>query len=406
MFRPPHRPKLATRAAAVAGCAAAALLAAACGSSSSASAPPSSAAAPPSGSGGASAAAPSGAGNASSAASSLVQRYTAVPAPFADSAPPIKDIARLKGDKVLYIPISLQIGVFQSTLASMQQAAGHVGVAVSGCDAKFGPAGAAACVNQALAEHVNAVVLDNVPVALVGQGLHQLEAAHIAVLEDQANPTPGDDQLAYLDAGGVTVIDSMADWVAADSGGRADALVIEQDDTPAQVAYVNDGLLPELKKTCPACKAKVIALGTTELHNLPTQVETALVQDPSVSYVISEFDANVSYVIQGLKNSPLAGKVKIAGALGDVSSLERVKSGQQAYDALASPSFGGWAFLDDVLRQLSGMPPTAGTVNGPWRAFDAGNVGSVTVSAASVADDGIFGGNTYSKVYLKLWGAA
>ena len=49
----------------------------------------------------------------------------------------------------------------------------------------------------------------------------------------------------------------------------------------------------------------------------------------------------IQYVVQGLKNSPLAGKVKIAGALGDISSLQRVKSGQQAYDALASVEFGG-----------------------------------------------------------------
>jgi ribose transport system substrate-binding protein len=287
----------------------------------------------------------------------------------------------------------------------MQQAASHVGVTVSGCDGKFGPAGAAACVNQALAEHVNAVVLDNIPVALIGQGLHQLEAAHIAVLEDQPNATPGNDQLAYLDIGGAGLINSMADWAAADSGGKADALIIEQNDTPEQVAYVNDGLLPEFKKTCPACKTKVIAMATDQLQNLPTQVEAALVQDPSVSYVLSEFDANVPGVVQGLKNSPLAGKVKIAGALGDISSLERVKSGQQAYDALASETFGGWAYVDDVLRLVTAMPPVTG-INAPWRAFTASNVGSVTVSAANVADDQIFGGNTFSKVFLKLWGAS
>jgi ribose transport system substrate-binding protein len=404
MFRSPYRPRPAVRLAATAACAGVVLLGAACSSSSSTAASSSPAPASSS-SGSSSAAAAQNSGSAGSGIRSLVQQDLAVPAQFTDSAPPVTGVAKVKGGKILYIPISLQIGVFQSTLASMQQAAGHVGITVSGCDGKFGPAGAAACVNQALAEHVNAVVLDNIPVVLIGQGLHQLEAAHIAVLEDQANPTPGNDQLAYLNLGGVTVIDSMADWIAADSGGKADALIIEQNDTPQQVAYVNDDLLPEFKKACPACKTKVIAMATDQLHNLPTQVETALVQDPSVNYVVSEFDANVPYVVQGLKNSPLAGKVKIAGALGDISSLQRVKSGQQAYDALASVEFGGWAYIDDVLRMLTGMPPVT-SINPPWRAFDASNVGSVTVSAANVADDGIFGGNTYSKVFLKLWGVS
>ncbi len=76
-----------------------------------------------------------------SATQALVTQRLAVPAPFTDSAPPITDVAKVKGDKVLYIPISLQIGVFQSTLVSMQQAAGHAGITVSGCDGKFGPAG-------------------------------------------------------------------------------------------------------------------------------------------------------------------------------------------------------------------------------------------------------------------------
>jgi hypothetical protein len=71
-------------------------------------------------------------------------------------------------------------------------------------------------------------------------------------------------------------------------------LIIEQDDTPEQVAYISDGLLPEFKKTCPACKTKVIAMSTDQLQNLPTQVETALVADPPIDYVASEFDANVS----------------------------------------------------------------------------------------------------------------
>jgi ribose transport system substrate-binding protein len=404
MFRSPSRPRSAVRAAAVAACSGVILLSVACSSSGSTAASPGSTAASPGSESSSAAAAPSS-GGASSVAQSLLQHDLAVPASFTDSAPPIANVAKVKGDKILYIPISLQIGVFQATLASMQQAASHVGITVSGCDGKFGPAGAAACVNQALSEHVNAVVLDNIPVALIGQGLHQLEAAHIAVLEDQVNSTPGNDQLAYLNAGGPAVVASMADWIAADSGGKADVLIIEQDDTPEQVAYINDDLLPEFKKTCPACKAKVIAMSTDQLQNLPTQVETALVADPSIDYVASEFDANVSYVVEGLKNSPLAGKVKIAGVLGDISSLERVKSGQQAYDGLVSVGFGGWSYVDDVLRMLTGMPPEE-SANAPWRAFDAGNIGSVTVSAANVADDGIFGGNTYSKVFLKLWGVS
>ena len=82
-----------------------------------------------------------------------------------------------------------------------------------------------------------------------------------------------------------------------------------------------------------------------------------------------------------------------------------MKSGQQAYDALASTAFAGWAYTDQVLRLLTGMPPVKSTL-APWRAFTAANIGSVTVTAASLASDQVFGGDTYSKVFLKLWGVS
>ena len=257
--------------------------------------------------------------------------------------------------------------------------------------------------NQALAEHVNAVVLDNIPVALIGQGLHQLEAAHIAVLEDQANSTAGNDKLAYLDVGGASLIVSMGDWIASDSGGKADVLIIEQNDTPEQVAYISDDLLPGIREDLPGLQDRghrdVDGPAAEPAH--PSGNRSG--PRSSIDYVASESTRTCGYVMEGLEELADRGQGEDAGALGDVSSLERVKSGQQAYDASPARGWGMGVHIDDVLRMLTGCRRCQGD-DAPWRAFIAGDIGSVTVTAANVADDGIFGGDTYSEVFLKLWG--
>src|SRR5947209_10040585 len=169
MFAPlrPRTPVL--RGIAAGACAVAVLVTAACGSSSGSSSAAS-------GSSGSSSGASSGSSGAVSAdVQSMVKKRLAV-TDWKSDAPPISDVTKVKGGSILYVPISLKIPVFQQVLTGMQQAVGHVGMTVSGCDANYAPAGVAACVNQALAQHVSAVVFDNVPLVLAGQGADQLKA--------------------------------------------------------------------------------------------------------------------------------------------------------------------------------------------------------------------------------------
>ncbi len=334
-----------------------------------------------------------------------VQATLAVPAAFTAPGPALSNVASVRGKKLLHIPISLQIPSFQSVLKAMQESAGKVGMTVEGCDGKFNPAGVAACINQALAQNVDGVVLDNVPLDMAGQGVAQLQEAGIPILVGQQQGQAGDAKLAYLATGGDELIADMADWVSVDAGGAAKVLVVQQSDSPQQIAYVTDGLMPRFAKSCPGCVAEVISVSSAQLSKLGTQVSTALLKRPDIKYVISEFDANVSYILQGLKNSPSGDKVKVVSAIGDIASLQRVKEGQQAYDAIGNYRWAGWALTDQALRMLTGATPLQRTT-GPTRAFDSSNIGSVTVAQASFDDESLWGGDTYSKVYLGLWGLA
>jgi ribose transport system substrate-binding protein len=395
---PPLRPRTSVlRGIAAGACAAALLVTAACGSSSGSSSAASGSSGSSASSGGSSSAVPA-------ASQDLVKKRLAV-TDWKTDAPAIPDVAKVKGGSILYVPISLKIPVFQQVLTGMQQSVGHLGMTVSGCDANYAPAGVAACVNQALAQHVSAVVFDNVPLVLAGQGADQLKAAHIPIVEGETEAQPGDAQVSYLDTGGPEMIQSMADWVAVDSGGKADVLVVEQADSPLQVHYVDAYLMPEFQKACPACKTTIIKTSAAQLQNLGSEVSAALLKDPSITYAAVEFDQIANNVLTGLKNSPNGSKIKLAAAIGNLSSIQRVQAGQQAWTALADNRFAGWALTDQVLRMLTGGAPLQ-TADSPWRMFDTSNIGSIKVAQSSIDDESLWGGDTFSATYLKLWGVS
>jgi ribose transport system substrate-binding protein len=381
-----------TRGVAAGTCAAVLLLTAACGDDSSDSS-----------AGGAQSSGASS--DVSAEVQDRVEQRLAEPADFQPAGDPIPDVASLAGSTVLYIPISLQIPVFQSVLKGMQEAGGHVDVTVEGCDAKISPAGASACINQALAQGVSAVVLDNVSLDFIGQGQQQLKDAGIPILNAQQFDDPGDAQLGYLDTGGPDMIASIADWIAVDSGGDANVVFVAQNDGPTQARYIADYVKPSFKEACPGCTLTMLELPSSQLQNLPSQLGAALLQNPDVDYVGSEFDTAVPLIVTGLKNSPTGAGITVAAGIGDIASLQRVESGQQAYDTVVSSRFLGWAVLDDVLRMLSGMEPLA-KVDAPWRAFTSENIGDVTVDQSSIDDESLWGGDTYSADYLELWGVS
>ncbi|PZA22151.1 hypothetical protein DMO24_06620 [Modestobacter versicolor] len=336
-------------------------------------------------------------------AQAAVEEDLAVPEPFEAPGPALEGVDQVAGKKVLYIPISLQIPAFQSVYAAVQEATGEVGMEVSSCDGKFNPAGVAACINQALAQDVDVVVLDQVPLGLAAQGVAQLQAAGISILVSGQEPAPGTAELAYLDTGGAEIITSMADWVTVDSGGDANVLVVAQADSPRQQAYIDEGLIPRFEEVCPDCTTTVTTTTASQLTQLGSQVSTELLQNPDIDYVVSEFDANVSYILQGLQNAPTGKDVKVVSAIGDIASLERVASGQQAYDALGSNRWAGWAITDQVLRMLTGAQPLETSI-GPSRAFDSSNIDSVEVDQSSFDDESLWGGDTYTDVYRQVWG--
>src|SRR5947209_13859462 len=266
-----------TRTAAAAVLSLACLGLAACGGSSSA--------------GNAAVAGTSGPGNDGvSAAAAAVAKYRPG-ASSTDDIPAIKGVDQLKGKTVMYMPIALTVPFFQAAIHGLTDSLGVEGVTLQTCDAKANPSAAAACLDQAVKQHVGAVVTDSVPKAFAAQAFAALEAAHIPVVTvDNGEGTPSATQ-AYVGGPASTLGARLtSDWVIADSQGKADVLLLEIIDSPASKGYVEEGALPEFKAKCSGCKVTVEKSTTSDLQNVPSLISTALVRDPNISYVYAEFD--------------------------------------------------------------------------------------------------------------------
>jgi ribose transport system substrate-binding protein len=146
----------------------------------------------------------------------------------------------------------------------------------------------------------------------------------------------------------------IANWVVADSNGKANILLQEVNDFPILKDYVT-GFKQVVQKDCPSCKI-------TELNNTIAQlggqivpaVVAALQKDRSINYVSTVNGPFLTGLPAALAAAGLT-KVKICGESGDVQNLTNVKSGKEgAYTGLAL-HHASFLAMDMVLRNMEGM---------------------------------------------------
>jgi ribose transport system substrate-binding protein len=319
--------------------------------------------------------------------------------------PAIPGVDQLRGKTVMYMPIALTVPFFQAAIHGMTDALQSVGATLQTCDAKANPSATAGCLDQAVKQHVAAVVTDAVPQAFAAQAFSAVQAAGIPLVTVNSGDGQTTATQAYVGGTGSTLASQLAsDWIIADSKGSADVLLLEIVDSPASQSYVEQGGIPEFKDKCPGCKVTIVKSTTSDLQNVPSLISTALVRDPDIGYVYAEFDADVPAVVQGLQTSTAGAKVKVVGTTGVLTSLQLIASGQHQVADIAQDGYEeGWAAADQAFRLMLGQPARTG-VNGSLRVFDKTNIGSLQLTAANAASGAFFGDGSYRDEYLTAWG--
>jgi ribose transport system substrate-binding protein len=339
----------------------------------------------------------------------LMKPTTAYPPP----GPPLKEVKSLSGKTVWYIPITEKVEFFQAVTGGLKTALGKAGVKLRTCSGEANPSATAACVNQAVDARAGMIILDAIPIAVAAQPFEAAKASSIPVLVTDQDPPPpgvpgavkglGDSKLAYSSFGFRELMAGVADWIIADSNGKANVLVTELTDSPSTQAWIEEGAIAEYKKHCPGCQTTVAKINIASLQRVPSQISSELVRNQDTNYVQPQFDAVIQPVQAGVQQAGFANKVRAASATGLLSGLQQIKTGNFLHaDVGINYAYQGWAIADEVFRMMLGEQPVEEKV--PTRLFTKENVGELKLTPEASASGEWFGPPTFDEMFTKLWG--
>jgi ribose transport system substrate-binding protein len=239
--------------------------------------------------------------------------------------------------------------------------------------------------------------------ASIGPQIKQAKAQDIDVmaahLYDVADtPATGVDTLSvpYEKAGRL-----LADWVVTKTKGDAHTLVVKIDEVVSTKAMMK-GITDVFSQACGSkCPVSTINVALADLATKITpQVQSSLVKDPKIKYVIALYDsAEAPQVVAAIKSAGKTSSVKVVTFNGTPSVLKLVKSGDVEMDVAENLEWNAYAITDQAMRLIANLPPVKDPKL-PLRVFDSSNVDEAGTNAETA--EGF--GKEYVAGYRKLWG--
>jgi ribose transport system substrate-binding protein len=361
--------------------------------------------------------------NAASATPTGVQtataRFAASTKPPQIVAPaPNFDAAKARGKTAWLINISSSFPIVKYWLDPAEAALRSYGVKVVEFDANGEPQEFNRGVAQALSANANAIFTLSIPPTAIKTEVAQARSQGVPVIastdgnpdaQKNADYVPGIKAEVSYDYDKVGRLE--ADWFISDSKGKGHALFISNDDLASAYAVTN-GFRSEVSELCPSCQVTVKDVPSGQVPTvLPTLVSTTLQRDPSIDYVVPDFDFQVPVIASQLRQSNLIGHVKIGSWNAQPSVMALLKQPNSGVDMdMGAPNdWFGYAIADAVLRQLTGSPAynwgTAASNFLGIRTFTPENVTGIDVSKYD--DLELYGvqPDQLDRAYRAIWGA-
>jgi len=333
----------------------------------------------------------------------LKQARTAFPATYAGPTMPAK---APKGVKIAFITcLSALHGCVSPSIGGT-----HAAKAIGWKAVTYDGGGSAQKQNAQMLNAISAgaKVIVNLAIDpnLVQQGLRAAKKAGVLVVSGSSglsspNPTykPGRGKLGYafdIAPDYFKLGYKTAQWIIADSKGKANILVMSDKEFPSVLA-LQRGLLAGLK-TCRDCKISPLQYFTGNQVGNPLIQQTLgyLRSHPDVDYVFSPYDPAAAVQAPALAQNGF-NKVKLISVLGDQQNLDFIKKGMvQVADAAYDNEYMGWAIIDQTIRLLTHKTLTKPIgENLPFVVLDKTNLPSGGKDWVAKFD--------YKSRFLKLW---
>ncbi|MTD55629.1 sugar ABC transporter substrate-binding protein [Amycolatopsis pithecellobii] len=343
---------------------------------------------------------------------------TTAKAALAEQAKPLTTVAdagkafdtkALAGKTVYYVPLVLKADYFQTVNTLLQSIFASVGVHLQSCDANANPSGIASCLDQAVAGHAGAILTDYIPYELAPTSFSAVQKAGIPVYiggesapaDVTATPTLRFDN---PDTYQFATMRGIMNTAIADSNGKGHILFLSTHDDPA-VTRAGEYAQTYVATACPDCVLTTKLVSISQIRTLPSLVSSELVKDPSITYVIPQYDSYLAPAISGIQSAGKTGTIKLASANASLANLPAVKTNPQVMAAVGhDTAYSAWSMADAALRLLAGQtPPDSYPV--PVRAFAKDNVTGLDLTTAGEASGKWFGdAAAYQASFKKLWG--
>jgi ribose transport system substrate-binding protein len=341
-------------------------------------------------------------GGASDAVTDLVAQRKRPSNEFKAPGPAV-DASSLKGKTIWFVPLGAVIPVLGVEAKGIQEAADGLGVTVKTCDGKLQPAAAASCIKQASDSGADGILIDSVTPETVAPALKAAEAKKIPVVQMFGLKGQASEHTQYVSLQDVTSHTLAADWIIADSGGKANVLASKVLGDAAATNTFENGGGKRLAQECPGCKVSTVTTTPTTAESLTASTSSALLKTPNVTYGFPQFDFLAPLFARGAQQAGKARQLKLVSTNAALSSMKLVKSGQQAADAATNRNYGGWLAVDAWLRMALGEAPQTSDFI-PSRIFDKTNIDSIELTDAAAQSGEWFGDTGYKQGFLKSWG--
>ena len=277
----------------------------------------------------------------------------------------------------------------------------------------------------AIAQKADVITLLAQDPALLGPQIEQAEAAGIPVVvvrttsEGESCPPQGAACVPgpFEQAGRLE-----ADWAISRWDGRAGILVITSNDAPSTAPLMR-GLRDEFAMRCVACRLRSVDVPIAKwAERIQSEVQSALVADPQIGFVIPIYDSMAQFVVPAIVAAGMSGRVTV-GAFNGRPSCWRWCNRMMSWrwtSARTRPGSGGGSWIRcsgswrasgrcraSTHRSASSMTPTStrrdALPSSPWVTATASPPGIDSCGASShdrqhggSRDDGGAGGQRCS----------
>jgi ribose transport system substrate-binding protein len=150
---------------------------------------------------------------------------------------------------------------------------------------------------------------------------------------------------------------ALADWVIADSNGKANTLIVNLPAFPILTAQ-RDAVKAEFAKTCPTCTTADLAATVGDLSTgaVPGSIVSYLQTHTNINYVYETYEGfDTMGVAKEIASAGLAGKVKIVGEQAFAPELQEIIKGTEHAWSELPEALSMWTMVDQMARLAVGQ---------------------------------------------------